>query len=139
MILIGGLGDEDAESLAIIPFIVDALRTEDSSHLTDPVAILYRKEVDIDPRNDREALALSAMQIWPEGFPLELGGPGLSDVEIPTLIIHGEEDVPYVYTDQDFAAAIPGSTLIEIPDATHYSVLLDRRFKDEVLDFLENL
>jgi pimeloyl-ACP methyl ester carboxylesterase len=135
-VIMMGIGDEDEESLALAPVIANALRAEDLSQITDPEGLWWRILVSIDPRNDLEALALSALQMWPEGFPLQLGGPGLSNVVIPVLIINGENDVPYVYTDQNLAAAIPGAMLVEIPDSGHLGVLFDSRFKDEVLNFL---
>ncbi|GAH32036.1 unnamed protein product, partial [marine sediment metagenome] len=135
-VIMMGIGDEDEESIALAPVIANALRAEDLSQITDPEGLWYRILVSIDPRNDLEALALSALQMWPEGFPLQLGGPGLSNVVIPVLIINGENDVPYVYTDQNLAAAIPGATLVEIPDSGHLDVLFDLRFRDEVLNFL---
>ncbi len=135
-VIMMGIGDEDEESIASAPVIAEALRAENLSQISNPEGRLYRILATIDPRNDMEALALAALQMWPEGFPLEIGGPGLSDVDIPVLIINGENDVPYVYTDQDLAAAIPDAMLVEIPDSGHYAVPFDPRFKDEVLNFL---
>jgi pimeloyl-ACP methyl ester carboxylesterase len=60
----------------------------------------------------------------------------LNNVYIPVLILNGENDIPYAYTDQNLADAIAGARLVEIPDADHLSVLYDARFKDEVLKFL---
>ena len=80
---LGGIGDETDESLAALPKIVAGLRAKNPEELTDPVSSGYLAFADRDPRNDREALAASALQMWPEGFPLQLGGPRLSDVDIP--------------------------------------------------------
>ncbi len=135
-VIMMGIGDEDEESIASAPVIAEALRAEDLSQITGPEGLLYRILTTVDPRNDLEALALSALQMWPEGFPLELGGPGLSNVVIPVLIINGENDVPYVYTDQNLAAAIPGAMLVEIPNSGHFDVPFNQAFKDEVLNFL---
>ena len=131
-----GIGDENEESIAEAPIIAAAMRVDDASQITDPDALLYRVFALSDPRNDLEALALSALQMWPEGFPLELGGPGLNNVYLPVLILNGENDIPYAYTDQNLADAIAGARLVEIPDADHLSVLYDGRFKEEVLKFL---
>ncbi len=135
-VIMMGIGDEDEESIASAPDIAEALRAEDLLQITDSGGLLWRVLVSMDYRNDMEALALSALQMWPEGFPLQLGGPGLSNVDIPVLIINGENDVPYVYTDQNLAAAIPSAKLVEIPNVGHYAVPFDSRFKDEVLNFL---
>lgn len=131
-----GIGDEDEESLALAPVIAEAMRAEDESTITDPKARLYRVFAQADPRNDLEALAVSALKMWPDSSPLQLGGPGLGNVSIPVLIVNGENDIPYVYTDQNLAAAIPGARLVEIPETDHLGVLYDPRFKDTLLDFL---
>lgn len=134
-----GIGDEDEASIATAPTIADALRAEDISEITDSDALLYRLAAEADPRNDLEALAISALQMWPEGFPLELGGPGLHNIYIPVLILNGENDVPYVYTDQNLSDTIADAQLLEIPGANHLSVLYDARFRNAVLDFLTNI
>lgn len=56
-----GIGDEDDESLALAPRIAAALRAESPSQITDSEAAAYRAIVDVDPRNDREALAVAAL------------------------------------------------------------------------------
>ena len=105
--------------------------------LTDLEAAAYRSIVDLDPRNDREALAVAALTMWPEGYPVELGGLGLAGIGVPVLVVNGSNDLPYARTDDALAAAIPGSQLVEIPDADHLSVVADPRFKDEVLRFFQ--
>lgn len=131
-VIMMGIGDE--ASIATAPVIAEALRSEDLSQITDP--LLYRVTAGSDPRNDLEVLALSALQMWSEGFPLELGGPGLHNIYIPTLIINSENDIPYIHTDQALANTIANARLIEIPDADHLSVLYDQRFREEVIRFL---
>jgi len=132
-----GIGDEDDESLALAPRIAAALRAPSPSEITDLEAAAYRSIVDLDPRNDREALAVSALTMWPEGYPVELGGLGLAGIGVPVLIVNGSNDLPYARTDDALAAAIPGSQLVEIPDADHLSVMADPRFKDEVLRYFQ--
>ena len=83
------------------------------------------------------ALALAALQMWPEGFPIEIGGPGLGDVDIPVLIVNGAADFPYVDTHQLFAAAISGADLVTLPDRDHLTAVTDPLFKEKVLAFLE--
>ena len=75
--------------------------------------------------------------MWPEGFPIELGGPGLGEVETPVLIVNGAADLPYVDTHQNLTAAIPGAKLVTIPDRDHLGTVTDPLFKDEVLAFLK--
>jgi pimeloyl-ACP methyl ester carboxylesterase len=134
--ILGGIGDETDQSLAILPRLVAGLRAEESSRLSDPVALAYREYARSDQRNDLEALALSALQMWPEGFPLQLGGPGLADVDIPVLIVNGANDHPYVDTVHRLVDAINGARLVVIPDRDHLGVVTDQRFKDSVLAFL---
>jgi pimeloyl-ACP methyl ester carboxylesterase len=134
--ILGGIGDETDLSLAVLPKIVAGLRADDPAKIADPVGMAYRQFADADPRNDREALALSALQMWPEGFPLRLAGPGLADVDIPILVVNGADDHPYVDTVHKTVDAIPGAQLAVIPDRDHLSVVADPRFKDHALAFL---
>ena len=130
-----GVGDEDAASLALAPRIADALRATAPADVADPEAGAYRSLVDLDPRNDREALALAALEMWPQGYPVEIGGPGLADVDVPVLVLNGADD-PYAATAPTFAAVLPGATLIEVPGADHLAVLFHAAFKDAVVRFL---
>ena len=75
--------------------------------------------------------------MWPEGYPVELGGAGLADVDIPVFIVNGGDDHPYVETDEKLAGAIPGARLVRIPDTNHFTVVPDPRFKEEVVGFLK--
>jgi pimeloyl-ACP methyl ester carboxylesterase len=72
-----------------------------------------------------------------EQSAIELGGPGLGDVDTPVLIVNGAADFPYVDTRQDLASAIPGARLVTIPGQDHLGTVTDPLFKDEVLAFLE--
>jgi len=131
-----GIGDETPESLAVLPVITEALRAASPEAIEDPIGRAYRGIVDGDPRNDREALALAALQMWPEGFPLELGGPGLGRTDNPVLVLNGSDDRPYVESDERLVAAIPGARLSRIPGADHLGPVLDPRFQDAAAVFL---
>lgn len=135
-VIMGGIGNETEESKEA-QFIADALLAKDPSQITNPLGRVYRTFVESNPNNDLEALAWSALQMWPEGFPIQIGGVGLANVDIPVLIINGEEDYPYVKSDEKLADAIPGSKLVRIPKKNHLTVINSRRFKKEVLAFLE--
>lgn len=135
-VVLGGIGDESEESIADVEFIAAALRAEHPEDVSDPDARAWREFVDVDPQNDREALALAALQMWPEGFPRELGGPGLAHVENPVLIVNGSNDVPYVNTDRALADTIPNARLVRLPGQDHLSAVFDPRFRAEVLAFL---
>ena len=134
--VLGGIGEETEESAAACHLIAASLRADDPSTITDPVGRAYRRYVDADPANDREALALAALQMWPDGHPLALGGDGLADVDIPVLIVNGADDHPYVDSAGRLAAAIRGAELVTIPGTDHHSVVDDPRFMAVVLDFL---
>lgn len=133
--ILGGIGDETEDSKDA-RFIADALRAKNPSKIINPLGRVYRDYVDSNPNNDREALALSALQMWPEGYPVQLGGVGLANVDIPVIIINGENDYPYVKSDKKLVDAIPGAQLVRIPNKNHVNVLIDQRFKTKVLDFL---
>jgi pimeloyl-ACP methyl ester carboxylesterase len=135
--VLGGIGEETEASAAACVLIAASLRVEDPAEIDDPLGRAYRRYVDADPENDRAALAIAALQMWPEGHPLALGGPGLADVDIPVLIVDGTDDHPYVDTAMDLAAAIPGAELVTIPGTDHHTVVGDPRFKDAVLAFLQ--
>ncbi|MCB0976152.1 MAG: alpha/beta hydrolase [Acidimicrobiales bacterium] len=130
-----GIGDEDKASLALAPRIAAALRAPAVKDVTDSEAAMYRTLVDADPRTDREALALAALEMWPQGYPIKVGGPGLADTKVPVLILNGADD-PYAKTDDAFAAAIPGSRLVEIPGADHLGIFTHPQFRKTVIDFL---
>ncbi|MEZ5323336.1 MAG: alpha/beta fold hydrolase [Microthrixaceae bacterium] len=132
-----GIGDEDAASLALAPRIATALRADRPDRVADPEARAYRELIDLDPRNDREALALAALEMWPQGYPVRLGGPGLASVHIPVLVLNGAED-PYAATVGPFLAAVPGVQSVEIPGADHLGVLGNPAFKDAVVRFLSS-
>jgi pimeloyl-ACP methyl ester carboxylesterase len=134
--ILGGIGDETDQSLALLPRIVAGLRAENPERLTDPVSLGYRKYVDADPRNDREALALAALQMWPEGFPLRLIGSSVAQLDVPVLVVNGATDHPYIDTVHGLIDACRGAELAVIPDRDHLSVVADPRFKEHVLKFL---
>jgi pimeloyl-ACP methyl ester carboxylesterase len=132
--ILGGIGDETEETKDA-GFIAEALRAKDPAKISNPVGLGYRLFVDADPRNDLEALAVSALRMWPEGFPLELGGPDLAKVDIPVLIVNGGDD-HYAESNAKLSKAIPGSRAIKIPGTDHLTILEDARFKKEALAFL---
>jgi pimeloyl-ACP methyl ester carboxylesterase len=135
-VIMGGIGDETEETRDA-RFIAEALRAKDpwKIAIANPIGLGYRLFVARDPRNDLEALAASALQMWPEGYPLELGGAGLAAVDVPVLIVDGAND-HYARSAGKLAAAIPGARLVTIPDTDHLSALTDKRFRDAAVAFL---
>ncbi len=134
--VLGGIGDETEESAAVCTLVAASLRTDDPSQIADPVGRAYRRYVEADPMNDREELAIAALQMWPQGHPLELGGDGLSGVDVPVLIVDGAEDHPYVDSVERLVRAIPDAVLVTIAGTDHHTVVGDPRFKDVVVEFL---
>jgi pimeloyl-ACP methyl ester carboxylesterase len=137
--VLGGIGDETPASSAACTVIAAALRAPRAEDVSDPVGRVYREFVAANPHSDLEALALSALQMWPEGYPLALAGSRLSDVDLPVLVVNGADDLPYVLTDERLVAAIPGARLVRIPGRDHMSVVADPRFRAAVIDFLSAL
>lgn len=134
--IMGGIGDETEESKNACVTIAEALRAKDPAEIKNPLGLAYRAFVSADPNNDLESLALSALQMWPEGYPLQIGGAGLGKVKIPVLIANGAADHPYVDSAPKLAAAIPGAEIVTIPDADHLRAVTDPRLKEVVLGFL---
>jgi pimeloyl-ACP methyl ester carboxylesterase len=133
-VVMGGIGDETDESKDAT-FIAQALRAKSIWSVDSLAGLGVRLFVAADPRNDFEALAVSALRMWPEGYPLQLGGPGLAEVDAPVLIVDGADDA-YARSAPRLAAAIPGARLVTIPGADHLSVVSDGRFKEAVTAFL---
>ena len=116
--------------------IAAALRAPDPDAITNPIGRAARAYASANPDNDLEALALSALQMWPEGFPLELGGPALADVDVPVLVVNGADDQPYVRSDERLVKEIPGARLARIAGADHGTALTYPRFRELALEFL---
>ena len=134
--ILGGIGDETEDSANTCFAIADALRASDAKSIASPLGRAYRAFVEANPNNDLEALALAALQMWPEGHSLELGGKGLRRASVPVLIVNGGDDHPYVDSADALAEAMPGARHVRIPNTNHLSALPDPRFKQAVLDFL---
>ena len=128
-VILGGIGDEEID----VHSISNALLVEDPSQITNPEAKGYRLFVELDPNNDLKALAHSILEIVPERIA-DFGGPGLTKIVIPILIINGEKDTGNA---DDLIAKIPSAKFILIPRRDHFSVIPNKRFKREILTFLD--
>lgn len=126
--ILAGIGDETKESADLSYLIAGTLRAGKI------IADFFQVS---DPHFDLEALALSCLQMWPEGYPRKLGGPGLAQAQTAVLVVNGSDDRPYVHTDQDFVNLIPRAKLLEIPGKNHLTVLQDKRFFNGVIKWLE--
>ena len=60
---------------------------------------------------------------------MQLGGPHLSAVDVPVLIVNGANDHPYIDTVHNLVDAIPNSRLAVIADCDHLATVTDPRFK----------
>jgi len=129
--ILGGIGDDAQDGHQI----ANALLAEDSSQISNPAGKAFRSFAELDPNNDLKALALIAH--IPENTFIQVGGAGLAKVKLPILIINGENDDLIMNVDE-LAATIPGAKLILIHRRNHLSVIPDRRFKKEILSFLES-
>ncbi len=135
--ILAGIGDEVDHATEEAAMIAAALREADPDKIEDPLGKAIRFFADSSGNNDNEALALAALQMWPESFPLVLGGTGLASVSIPVLIINGADDY-YAETADKFAAAIPRAQLQTVPGKDHSSVVDDEQFRQAVIDFLSD-
>ena len=134
--ILGGIGDETAESAAVCLRIADALRAENRASISDPIGRGYRAFVDADPTSDREALALAALEMWPDGHPVELGGPGLREADLDVLVVNGADDHPYVDTVHHLMGVLRRPAMVVIPGADHLTAVTHPQFRSAVVDFL---
>ena len=137
--ILGGIGDETELTAAQGPVIAEALRAPNTASVSDPAGISVRTYVESNPHNDLEALAYSALEMWPEGYPLEIAGSNITAARFPVLIINGEDDHPYVDSADRFANALPDGRHLRIPGVDHLTAVADERFKKAVVDFLKSL
>lgn len=135
-LVLGGIGMETEESAAACVTIADALRAPSVDAIEDPLGRAYRRFVEADPDSDLEALALSALQMWPEGDPLALIGAGAAANTCPVLIVNGTEDLPYARSNSLLSTSIGNLRIHEIPGADHLTAVSDPAFKQAVLAFI---
>ena len=66
--------------------------------------------------------------------------PRLPDIAVPTLVVVGANDTPFLAASDYMAAKIPGARKVIVPDAGH-STNIDQPdiFNREVMAFLERL
>jgi len=64
---------------------------------------------------------------------------GLAVLDVPTLVIVGEQDTPFLGPSRTMAEAIPGAQLVVIPDAGHSPQFEHpEAWRDALLTFLED-
>ena len=96
-----------------------------------------RERSTVSHRNARGlALAARGMLTQRDARVIEL----LPDIKVPSLIVVGADDTPFLAASDYMAAKIPGAQKVVIPAAGH-AVNIDQpqAFVDAVIPFLENL
>lgn len=64
----------------------------------------------------------------------------MPDISVPTLVLIGERDTPFIAATDFMAAKIPGATKVVIPDAGHAANIdQPERFNEAVATFLDPL
>lgn len=135
--ILGGIGNETEESQNACFIIAEALRETDPNNVGSKLGQAYRSFIDSDPDNDPESLALSALEMWPQGYPVKLGGPALSQAKCPVLIVNGSEDHPYIDSMQELADALPNAQTHVLSDRDHLTAVSDPAFKEAAIAFLK--
>ena len=128
-VVLGGIGNVLVARRGGRPHLADAMLAKDKSEVEDPIAKGFRIFAEATGA-DLKALAASTQGTW---TPLSAGD--LSKVDLPVLIVVGEQDT-LIGSAGELQASIPGAELLTIPDREHLTVVPDQRFKDAVVRFL---
>lgn len=111
--------------------IAGALETDDPRTITDVSARAFREFAETN-RNDRRALAACMRGLEPG----TVDAADLQRTQLPVLIVAGEHDA-LVGDPQSLAALIPHSQVVIIPNRDHLTTVGDRRYKEAVVQFLQ--
>jgi len=105
-----------------------------ATHERKPEIVAAVREMILEASPAGIAAALRGMAARASAFDL------LPQIKVPTLILVGEQDVLTPPADSEaMAKAIPGSTLVKIPEAGHLSNLEQpERFNQALLEFLSS-
>lgn len=112
--------------------IASGMRADDASTVENPIAKGFRLFA------ERTGADLGALAAVREGDRRRTDKDALAKLDLPVLIVNGEEDA-LVGSPDGLAAAIPGAKLLKIPDRNHLTVVPDPRFKAAVVEFLKAL
>ena len=138
--VLGGVGIESPESIARAAPIAAGLRAEDAAAIDDPVGRAVRAFVDQDPNIDadaREALAVSALQMWPEGDAVALAGPSIAEIPVPLLAVVGTRDEPYTSSVGAFVDQLADGRALMLEDEDHLGAVRSETFKAAAHAFLQ--
>lgn len=95
-------------------------------------------EVQNSPHRSAHGLALAARHILTQRDPSVIDS--LPGVKVPTLVLVGADDKPFLAAADAMAAKIPGATKVVIPGAGHAANIdQPEAFDAAVLSFLDNL
>ncbi len=126
-----GLGQASIASRERSDRIAEGLEVADRTAITDPTALAYRNFAD-STGADRVALAaLQRSRLGPPSIDL------LSTIQVPTLVLNGEDDT-LVGTLDSISEAIPGASLELVP-GNHLSAVVTPQFREAVVRFLSRL
>lgn len=131
-LVLGGIGEGRAGERrpASRALVADALLTDDSSSIHDPIARAFRKFAD---RTGADRRALAAIQ----RAPLPKDPTRLSVITVPTLVLAGDRDV-LVGSPNELADRIPGAT-VRIVAGDHLTAVNDPAFRAAIVEFLAEL
>ena len=106
-----------------IDVVADVMAAADDGPL---VTEAYRRKVAQDPdyarRGDRNLRASSPAMF--AAMLMAISGEGdrlaeLTAIDVPTLVLVGEQDEPFLEPSREMAAAIPGARLVVVPGGGH--------------------
>ena len=114
----------------VIPKLLGPTTRRDRPDIAD----LCRQRIEAQPA-EAIASALRAMMTRPDA------GPSLRSVDVPTLVVVGDEDVLTPPSEaEQLQRTIPGAALVRIPHAGHLSSLENPvAFNEATADFLRSL
>ncbi len=129
-VVLGGIGNVLAARRGGRPHLAEGMLAKDKSEISDPIAKGFRIFAEATGA-DLKALAASTQGSW-----TPLSADDLATVDVPVLIVVGEDD-NLVGSADELQASIPGAELLTIPGKEHLTVVPDQRFKDAVVRFLQ--
>ncbi len=106
--------------------LVNAMRVQDPSTITDPTARAFRAYADL-VGGDREALAAQAISRHARFIPL-------NQIKAPTLLITGDND-PLADRPEILASSISDAQTLLLP-GDHLTIVKDPRFVSAIVEFL---
>jgi pimeloyl-ACP methyl ester carboxylesterase len=126
----GGLGIHLVRSAGLPENIAEALEASSLAEVQDPYGRMFRAFAD-QTHSDLRALAACI-----RGSRQSLRADAVGRIEAPVLIAVGTTD-PIAGSAHELAALMPRARAFDIPGREHMLSVGDKRFKEEVLRFLD--